>query len=36
VWGTLRIVRTRTFTPFVVYRVLAGLAVIGIAISSWR
>jgi undecaprenyl-diphosphatase len=36
VWGTLRLIRTRSFAPFVVYRVLAGLAVIGIAISSFR
>ena len=30
VWGTLRLIRTRTFTPFVVYRVVAGLAVLGL------
>lgn len=36
VWGTLRLVRTRSFTPFVVYRVIVGLAVVGIAISSFR
>lgn len=30
VWGTLRLVRTRTFTPFVVYRVLAGLVVLAV------
>jgi undecaprenyl-diphosphatase len=36
VWATLRIVRTRSFTPFVLYRVVAGVAVIGIAASSWR
>jgi undecaprenyl-diphosphatase len=30
VWGTLKLVRTRSFTPFVVYRVLAGLAVLTI------
>ena len=28
VWGTLRLVRTRSFTPFVAYRVAAGLAVL--------
>jgi undecaprenyl-diphosphatase len=28
VWGTLRLLRTRTFTPFVVYRVLAGVGVL--------
>jgi undecaprenyl-diphosphatase len=30
VWGTLRLIRTRTFTPFVVYRTVAGLAVLAI------
>lgn len=28
VWGTLRLVRTRTFGPFVVYRVVVGIAVL--------
>ncbi len=28
VWGTLRLVRTRTFAPFVVYRVVVGVAVL--------
>jgi undecaprenyl-diphosphatase len=28
VWGTLRLVRTRTFTPFVGYRVAAGVAIL--------
>jgi undecaprenyl-diphosphatase len=28
VWGTLRLIRTRTFAPFVAYRVLVGLAVL--------
>ncbi|MBW3645341.1 MAG: undecaprenyl-diphosphate phosphatase [Actinobacteria bacterium] len=36
VWGTLRLVRTRTFTPFVVYRVVVGLAVIGLVVSGFR
>ena len=36
VWGTLRFVRSRTFTPFVVYRVLVGLAVIGLLLSPFR
>jgi undecaprenyl-diphosphatase len=31
VWGTLKLIRTRSFTPFVVYRVLAGLAVLAVA-----
>ncbi|MGI8661595.1 MAG: undecaprenyl-diphosphate phosphatase [Acidimicrobiales bacterium] len=30
VWAVLRIIRTRSFTPFVVYRVVAGLAVVAI------
>jgi undecaprenyl-diphosphatase len=36
VWATLRIVRTRSFLPFVLYRLAAGAAVIAIAASSWR
>ena len=36
VWGLLRLVRTRSFTPFVVYRVAAGVAVVCIAASSVR
>ena len=36
VWGLLRLVRTRTFTPFVVYRVVLGVVVLGIVASGWR
>lgn len=36
VWGTLRFVRTRTFTPFVAYRVLAGLGVFALLASPLR
>lgn len=36
VWGTIRFLRTHTFTPFVIYRVAVGTAVILIAASSWR
>jgi undecaprenyl-diphosphatase len=36
VWGTLRLVRTRSFTPFVVYRVVVGLAVLGLLATSFR
>ena len=36
VWGTLRLIRTRTFTPFVVYRVLIGTGVVIVAASSFR
>jgi undecaprenyl-diphosphatase len=28
VWGTLRMIRTRTFAPFVTYRIVVGLAVL--------
>lgn len=33
VWFLLRLVKTRTFMPFVAYRVVAGLAVIAIALA---
>lgn len=36
VWGTLRLVRSRTFTPFVVYRVALGLAVLVLLATSFR
>lgn len=36
VWGTLRLVRRRSFTPFVVYRVVVGLAVLGVLASTFR
>ena len=36
VWGTLRLIRTRTFSPFVVYRVVVGTGVILLAASSLR
>ncbi|CAN5464296.1 MAG: undecaprenyl-diphosphate phosphatase [Acidimicrobiia bacterium] len=36
VWGTLRLVRTRSFTPFVVYRVALGTAVLVIVAAGWR
>ena len=36
VWGTLALLRTQTFLPFVIYRVLLGVAVLGIAASGWR
>ena len=36
VWGTLRLIRTRTFTPFVVYRVVIGAGVLILAASSFR
>ena len=33
VWALLRLVRTRTFAPFVVYRFVAGLVIIGVAVA---
>lgn len=36
VWGTLRLVRTRSFTPFVVYRIGLGVAVLVVASAGWR
>ena len=36
VWGTLRLVRTHSFTPFVVYRVVVGVAVLVILATGWR
>jgi undecaprenyl-diphosphatase len=36
VWATLRIVRTRSFDVFVVYRVAAGLFVLGLLATPWR
>jgi len=36
VWGTLHLVRTHTFTPFVIYRVVAGAAVILLATTGLR
>jgi len=35
VWGTIRFVQTRTFSPFVVYRVLVGAGVIALAASGF-
>ena len=36
VWGTIQLVRTRTFKPFVVYRVVAGVSVMLLAASGFR
>jgi undecaprenyl-diphosphatase len=36
VWGTLRLVRTHSFLPFVIYRVVAGLLILLIVVSGWR
>ena len=36
VWGTLRLARTRSFTPFVIYRVVLGIVVLVVAAGGWR
>lgn len=36
VWGTIRLVRTHTFTVFVIYRVALGLVVLGVLAAGWR
>jgi len=36
VWGTLRLIRTHSFTPFVIYRVALGVAVLIVSATSWR
>jgi undecaprenyl-diphosphatase len=36
VWGTLRLVRTRSFMPFVIYRCALGVVVFAIMATGWR
>jgi len=36
VWGTLRLIRTHSFTPFVIYRCALGVAVLVILATGWR
>ncbi len=36
VWGTLRLIRTRSFMPFVVYRIAAGLFVLALIATGVR
>ena len=36
VWGTIRYVRTHSFTPFVIYRVAAGVMVLVVIAAGWR
>lgn len=36
VWGTLRLIRTHSFMPFVIYRCALGLAVLAILATNWR
>jgi undecaprenyl-diphosphatase len=36
VWGTLKLVRTRSFMPFVIYRVAMGLLLLGLYVTGVR
>jgi undecaprenyl-diphosphatase len=36
VWGTLRLIRTRTFMPFVIYRCALGVVVLIVLAAGWR
>jgi undecaprenyl-diphosphatase len=36
VWGTLRLVRTHSFIPFVIYRVALGVFVLLVLATGWR
>lgn len=36
VWGTIRLVRTHSLMPFVVYRVVVGVAVLIVVAAGWR
>ena len=36
VWGTLKWVRTRSFAPFVIYRIALGVTILIIVASGWR
>lgn len=36
VWGTLRLVRTKSLAPFVVYRIALGVVVLVVAAGGWR
>lgn len=35
-WGLIRLLRTRSFTPFVLYRVIIGLTIVGFVASNVR
>jgi undecaprenyl-diphosphatase len=35
-WGMIRLLRTRSFTPFVVYRVVGGISILGLLASNLR
>ena len=34
--GLLKLIRSKSFDAFVIYRVIAGVAILAIAASSWR
>lgn len=36
VWGTLKIIRTHSFLPFVVYRIVLGVLVLGLVATTFR
>jgi undecaprenyl pyrophosphate phosphatase UppP len=36
VWGTLRLIRTRSFAPFVLYRILVGVAILLLLATTFR
>ena len=36
VWGTITLVRTRSFMPFVIYRVALGVVVLLLVATDWR
>jgi undecaprenyl-diphosphatase len=36
VWGTLKLVRSRSFAPFVVYRIVLGIVVLLVLSTPWR
>jgi undecaprenyl-diphosphatase len=36
VWGTIRLVRTRSFQPFVIYRIGLGFLILVVAAAGWR
>jgi len=35
-WGMIRLLRTRSFTPFVAYRIIGGVAILGLIASNLR
>jgi undecaprenyl-diphosphatase len=36
VWGTLKLIRTHSFLPFVVYRIILGVLILLVLASSLR